>query len=175
MGPIGASVGLGGGLYRSLWGWENPIRSLWGWGGCYGSGGVPMGLGGVPMGLSRARGVAMGLGGSLWGWGGPYGSRGCRRPPHAPEKHSVNSCSSLVARSRAFRACSSVTRLLISLEGDGGRQAPPTGTKPRPPSSNHAHLSLSPAPLSISPSPLTTGAALHRQAPPICPKPRPTT
>lgn len=33
----------------------------------------------------------------------------------SPEKHSVNSCSSLVALSKALRACSSVIRLLISL------------------------------------------------------------
>ena len=84
--------------------------SLWVWGG--------------PCGALQGRGDAMGLEGSLWVWGCPYGSRGCRRPPHAPEKHSVNSCSSLVARSRAFRACSSVTRLLISLGGDGGASGP---------------------------------------------------
>ena len=90
-----------------------------------------MGLGGSLWVWGGPYGALQGRGGSLWVWGGRYGSGGvpmgpgaAGAPPHAPEKHSVNSCSSLVARSRAFRACSSVTRLLISLGGDGGASGP---------------------------------------------------
>ena len=106
----GAQYGIGGGPYGSLR-CPNGVGRVHR--GPYGAGKGSMGPGAISTG---PKGIPMGLGGFLWGCGAPYGSRA----PHPPEKHSVNSCSSLVARSRAFRACSSVTRLLISLQQWGG-------------------------------------------------------
>ena len=126
--------------------------------GPYGAGKGSMGPGEIPTG---PKGILMGLGGFLWGCGAPYGSRA----PHPPEKHSVNSCSSLVARSRAFRACSSVTRLLISLQQQEGG-----GVRPRPQPINPRPQHGRPRPRAAIPRPPATSPAHHPSVPAHQPK-----